>query len=191
MNSHTLYTGIAVALALAVVILFFFFPNYLPFNMSQSYDADPSGQVGETPSLGAQNPGGAETLLVQDVSVGAGTTAQSGDLVAVEYVGRLADGTVFDQSSAHSGVMPGCSKERQFCFTLGTGQVIPGWDQGVLGMKEGGVRTLVIPPALAYGSQGIGPIPPNATLTFEVKLVSVNHKPSADANVIPIGPDAN
>jgi FKBP-type peptidyl-prolyl cis-trans isomerase FkpA len=192
MTHSTLYTGIAVALAIAVVALFFFFPNYLGiFGMNTVQDS--ASGASESP-LGTNTlppPAASDSLVLQDVQAGTGDTAQSGDLVAVEYVGKLADGTIFDQSSAHPGIQPGCNKEHQFCFTLGAGQVIPGWDQGVLGMKEDGVRTLVIPPSLAYGAQGVGPIPPNATLTFEVKLVSVNHTTSSDANVIPIGPNAN
>ena len=70
--------------------------------------------------------------------------------------------------------MPGCTKAGQFCFVLGKGNVIPGWDQGLQGMKVGGKRLLIVPPGLAYGAAGNGPIPPNATLVFEVQLLSVN-----------------
>ncbi len=103
-------------------------------------------------------------LVVQDQTVGQGVAAQSGDTIVVNYTGKLADGTVFDTTVGRGPLQP---------FVLGAGQVIPGWDQGLVGMKVGGTRTLIIPPQLAYGSQGVGPIPPNATLTFEVQLVSV------------------
>lgn len=108
-----------------------------------------------------QTPGG--QLVVQDEVVGQGAEAGPGDTVAVDYTGKLSDGTVFDTSVGRQPIT----------FTLGAGQVIPGWEQGIAGMREGGKRILIIPPGLAYGSQGIGPIPPNATLTFEVTLVKV------------------
>lgn len=192
MNSSTLYTGIAVILALVVVVLFFFYPNYLS-GLGLMNSSENNNPTDSTPSTagGTSAIPTSDSLQIQDTTIGTGATAQAGDQVSVEYVGKLADGTIFDQSSAHSGIMPGCSKPNQFCFTLGAGQVIQGWDRGVLGMKVGGVRTLIIPPMLAYGSQGVGPIPPNATLTFEVKLLSVNHTASNDAQFVPSGPAAN
>src|SRR5664279_3728927 len=88
-----------------------------------------------------------------------GTVAKTGDTVAVNYTGRLADGTVFD-----SNVDPKFNHVQPFVFTLGAGQVIPGWDKGIVGMKVGEKKTLVIPPADAYGATGAGGvIPPNAT----------------------------
>lgn len=105
-------------------------------------------------------------LKITDITIGKGLTAEKLDLVTVQYTGTLEDGSVFD-SSKDPGRQP-------FRFTLGVGQVIRGWDQGVNGMKVGGRRKLVIPPELGYGSQGAGKvIPPNATLTFEVKLLKV------------------
>jgi len=94
--------------------------------------------------------------------------AQAGDMVTVNYTGKLADGTVFD-----SNVDPKFKHVEPFQFTLGAGQVIPGWDKGIVGMKVGDKKTLVIPPEDAYGSKGIGPIPPNATLTFEVEVTNI------------------
>jgi FKBP-type peptidyl-prolyl cis-trans isomerase FkpA len=103
-------------------------------------------------------------LYVQDVQVGTGEVASAGDLVAVHYTGWLPDGTEFD-SSRNRG---------PFEFALGQGMVIPGWDEGVEGMREGGQRRLVIPSELAYGAQGAGGvIPPNATLVFDVELLDV------------------
>ena len=96
---------------------------------------------------------------------GAGEEAKNGDGVSVHYTGWLTDGTKFD-SSLDQGT--------PFVFTLGTGQVIRGWDIGVLGMKVGEKRKLTIPPELGYGSTGVGPIPPNATLVFEVELLGIN-----------------
>ena len=99
----------------------------------------------------------------------AGVGAQAGDTVSVNYTGRLADGTVFD-----SNVDPKFQHVEPFVFTLGAGQVIPGWDKGIVGMKVGEKKTLVIPPADAYGAAGAGGvIPPNATLTFDVELLAI------------------
>lgn len=105
-------------------------------------------------------------LQVEDLVEGTGAEAKSGDNVTVHYTGWLTDGTKFD-SSVDSG--------QPFQFPLGAGRVIPGWDQGVEGMKVGGKRKLTIPPSLGYGEQGAGGvIPPNATLVFEVELISVD-----------------
>lgn len=106
----------------------------------------------------------ATKLKITDTVVGKGPEAKAGDVVSVEYTGWLTDGTKFDSSVGKPA----------FQFTLGSGQVIEGWDKGVAGMKVGGTRILVIPPSLGYGAQGAGGvIPPNATLKFEVKLLSV------------------
>ncbi|MGH7141083.1 MAG: FKBP-type peptidyl-prolyl cis-trans isomerase [Minisyncoccia bacterium] len=177
MNSSTLYTGIAVVLGLAVVAVFFFFPNYLR-GLSASGSGNAAAVNASATSGSASTPtnsmnGDSGGLQVQDVSVGTGATAEPGDVVAVEYIGKLADGTIFDQSSAHTDVMPGCPAAGMFCFTLGANQVIAGWDQGLVGMKVGGERILTIPPSLGYGSQQVGPIPPNSTLTFDVKLIGI------------------
>lgn len=105
-------------------------------------------------------------LKIEDLQVGTGAEAKQGDTVTVHYTGWLTDGTKFD-SSLDSG--------QPFTFRLGAGEVIPGWDQGVEGMKVGGKRKLTIPPQLGYGAQGAGGvIPPNATLVFDVELLSVN-----------------
>ncbi len=91
--------------------------------------------------------------------------AKQGDVLSVHYEGRLEDGTVFDSSY---------QRGTPFQFTLGVGDVISGWDQGVEGMKVGEVKELVIPPELAYGEQGFPPIiPPNATLYFKVELLGI------------------
>lgn len=102
-------------------------------------------------------------LKYQDLVVGTGTEAKSGDRVRVHYTGWLDDGTKFDSS---------LDRGTPFQFRLGAGMVIAGWDEGVAGMKVGGKRRLVIPPGLAYKDRGAGGvIPPNATLTFEVELL--------------------
>jgi FKBP-type peptidyl-prolyl cis-trans isomerase len=110
-------------------------------------------------------------LIAQDVQVGSGAEAVVGTRVSVHYTGWLYDdarddrkGQQFDSSRARG----------PFAFQLGAGAVIPGWDQGVTGMRVGGQRTLTIPPALGYGAAGAGGvIPPNATLIFDVELLAV------------------
>jgi FKBP-type peptidyl-prolyl cis-trans isomerase len=100
----------------------------------------------------------------EDLKVGEGDEAQEGKTVSVHYVGTLTDGTKFDSSR---------DRNEPFKFSIGAGEVIPGWDQGVMGMKIGGVRKLTIPPELGYGDQDLGVIPPNSTLIFEVELLEV------------------
>ena len=106
-------------------------------------------------------------LKIEDVKIGTGPVAKAGDTVSVNYRGTLLNGKMFDESY---GKAP-------FDFPLGAGRVIRGWDEGVAGMKVGGKRKLTIPGALAYGERGSGEsIPPNATLKFDVDLLSVNGK---------------
>ncbi|MEO8077212.1 MAG: FKBP-type peptidyl-prolyl cis-trans isomerase [Acidobacteriota bacterium] len=105
-----------------------------------------------------------------DLRTGTGADAVAGKTVTVNYTGWLYDSAKTDEK----GVQFDTSASRgPFVFLLGAGKVIKGWDQGVAGMKIGGLRRLVIPPALGYGSVANGPIPPNSTLLFEVELVGV------------------
>jgi hypothetical protein len=104
-------------------------------------------------------------LQIIDVEVGGGAEVQAGQTAVVHYTGWLADGQKFDSS---------VDRGQPFSFPLGAGRVIPGWDEGVAGMKVGGTRRLIIPPDLAYGPQGRPPvIPPNAELTFDVELLEI------------------
>ena len=104
-------------------------------------------------------------LKYEDIKVGTGDVAETGKTVSVHYTGTLTNGTKFDSSK---------DRGQPFDFPLGGGRVIKGWDEGVKGMKVGGVRKLTIPPELGYGSRGAGGvIPPNATLVFEVELLKV------------------
>lgn len=106
----------------------------------------------------------ASGLVIEDTVIGDGAVAAAGQYVSVHYTGWLTDGTKFDSSK---------DRNEAFEFPLGARHVIPGWDEGVQGMKVGGVRRLTIPPQLGYGARGAGGlIPPNATLVFEVELLA-------------------
>jgi FKBP-type peptidyl-prolyl cis-trans isomerase FkpA len=122
-------------------------------------------------------------LKVIDLTKGTGAVAHTGDSVVVEYTGWLTDGTVFDSSR---------SRNQPFPLTIGKGQVIPGWDEGLPGMAAGGKRKLIIPSALAYGSQGQQDpntgatiIPPDATLVFDIELISVTPGPTPSPHPSP------
>jgi FKBP-type peptidyl-prolyl cis-trans isomerase len=114
--------------------------------------------------LGAAMPADAQQMKVEDIKVGTGASATAGKTVTAHYTGTLTDGTKFDSSK---------DRGRPFPFKLGAGQVIRGWDEGVVGMKEGGVRKLTIPPHMGYGDRAAGRIPPNSTLIFEIELIKV------------------
>lgn len=110
-------------------------------------------------------------LKYEDLKVGTGDEAKSGDTVEVHYTGWLKNGKKFDSSK---------DRGKPFSFKLGTGQVIKGWDEGVQGMKVGGSRKLIIPPELGYGKRDVGNglIPPDSELTFEVDLLNIKGKQS-------------
>jgi FKBP-type peptidyl-prolyl cis-trans isomerase len=103
-------------------------------------------------------------LQYKDLVVGTGQETKTGNLVSVHYTGWLTDGTKFDSS---------VDRGQPFEFSAGAGNVIKGWDDGVVGMRIGGYRILVIPPNMAYGPQGQGSIPANATLVFEIVLLNI------------------
>jgi FKBP-type peptidyl-prolyl cis-trans isomerase len=119
------------------------------------------------PAPGAPVPPAPTSLETEDTAPGFGRAAATGDTVRVQYTGTLMNGTKFDSSYDHGG--------DPFKFTLGKGEVIKGWDQGVVGMKIGGKRRLRIPPELGYGAAGSPPtIPANAGLVFDVELVGID-----------------
>ena len=106
-----------------------------------------------------------EEFKIETIEEGDGKEAESGDEVSVHYTGTLRDGTKFDSSY---------DRGEPFTFVLGIGEVIQGWDQGIIGMKVGEKRLLEIPSGLGYGEGGSGIIPPNAGLIFETELISIN-----------------
>jgi FKBP-type peptidyl-prolyl cis-trans isomerase len=107
-------------------------------------------------------------MMLIDIKKGTGSEVVQGKKVAVYYTGWLTDGTVFDQSRMNEN-----NQLQPFVFSPGSGQVIPGWEQGILGMKVGGTRRLVLPPQAGYGAQGQGTIPPDSVLVFDIQLLEV------------------
>ena len=122
---------------------------------------------GDSGSDSPASPSANVPFTTTDLTVGNGATATPGSRVAVNYIGWLYDAGAPENKGQQFDSGQG------FQFVLGSGQVIPGWDQGVEGMRVGGTRRLVIPPPLAYGDRQVGPIPPNSTLVFDVELVNV------------------
>ena len=118
----------------------------------------------QPPALAGIKDADVKELKTEDKMIGSGAEAATGKHVVMNYIGRLTNGTKFDAS---------CDRGQTFDFNLGAGQVIPGWDQGIIGMKVGGIRRLIIPSSLGYGPSGQGPIPPNAALIFDVELIAV------------------
>jgi len=142
---------IAMFAALAFVAFLFYGASIMNlFNINQGTEL-----MQNLPESGVQ---------IVDITEGTGEEARAGDTLSVHYVGMLTDGKVFDSS---------LDRGTPIVFVLGRGEVIRGWDEGLLGLKEGGRRRLIIAPDYGYGAQGAGPIPPNAVLIFEVELVDV------------------
>ncbi len=106
----------------------------------------------------------AEKLKIEDIVIGTGQEVKSGDNIVIHYKGTLTDGTKFDSSY---------DRGQPYETQIGVGQVIQGWDEGVIGMKVGGKRKLTIPPSLGYGDQATGSIPANSILIFEVELIEI------------------
>jgi peptidylprolyl isomerase len=136
--------------------------GYVPHNATLTFEVD-LVQINPTRVKDEETD---PNLKIEDLKEGEGPAAKTGDTLLVHYTGWLADGTKFDSSyDKHQPFNP---------FMLGAGQVIKGWDKGLIGMKAGGKRKLTIPPELGYGERGSGTaIPPNATLVFEVELLKI------------------
>ncbi|HVA96574.1 MAG TPA: FKBP-type peptidyl-prolyl cis-trans isomerase [Candidatus Acidoferrales bacterium] len=144
----------SVVIGILVLIIF----SYFIFGLNGSAPTATTPQV--VPSQPADTGG---KLQITDEKIGTGAAVKKGDTVEMNYVGTLTNGTKFDATT------PGKPFETQ----IGVGQVIKGWDEGVIGMKVGGKRKLVIPPSLGYGSQANGAIPGNSTLIFQLELVGI------------------
>lgn len=174
MRKITFREGLAVAVALVAVYVFFI--GYNPFAAQQPSAAagsqaaaageETSMQNNKTENQGqTQNAAAApQGLGVTDTRLGTGAAVQDGDTVTVNYTGMLLNGTKFDSSY---------DRGQPFTFTVGAGQVIKGWELGLVGMKVGGARRLVIPPELGYGAASVGPIPANSTLVFDIELLGI------------------
>ena len=141
---------IAVIVSVFVVGFFFVFGNTLVSFFTENAGQNSMSAVPE--------------VLIQEVLIGQGEEAMSGDRVTVHYIGHFIDGEIFDSS---------VERNEPFQFVLGVGSVIQGWDEGIAGMKVGGKRIISIPPELGYGTNDYGPIPGGSTLIFEIELLKV------------------
>ncbi len=156
------HSYIAVALGTAVVVIFLFLGFFDITGMQPSEDQGSTEVQALLDEI--SRTGTVSELRVVDTAPGTGAGAQPGDVVSVHYTGVLPDGTVFDSSR---------ERGEPITFTLGSGYVIQGWEQGLQGLQVGGRRLLAIPPELGYGDRGQGSIPPHATLIFDVELVKI------------------
>ena len=181
MNTLKQNEAIAVGVGIVLVAVFFFFPGIFSkitgttgdagINTSANPDAivveEGDKMEGTTIDTTNNTPNmttTAEGLVINDVKVGTGAEVKNGDTVSVHYVGTFTDGSKFDSS---------VDRGTPFSFTVGGGQVIKGWELGLVGMKVGGERKLTIPSTLGYGAQTYGPIPGGSTLLFDIQLLKV------------------
>lgn len=153
MNREKIAIFIAVA---AVVVSALFIFKIIPLELP----AKTEKQISDTTNTKQSS----EKLEIEDTKIGTGDEVKSGDTIVIDYKGTLTDGTKFDSSY---------DRGQPFETRIGVGDVIKGWDEGVVGMKVGGKRHLVIPPSLGYGDQAVGSIPPNSTLVFDVELIEI------------------
>ena len=142
---------VAVVIAIFVVGFFFVFGE----SLISIFTNNPSNSnTSQTPKVS-----------IQDEVIGQGDVAETGNSVVIHYIGKFTDGTVFDSSVARGEPVQ---------FVLGVGKFTKGWDEGIVGMRVGGKRILVVPPELGYGANDYGPIPANSTLVFEIQLLKVD-----------------
>lgn len=150
-----------------IIIFAFYFLSQKDVKDQESNNMEQTAETNQDQLLAQlQDQDEGQGLKVKILKQGSGEEAKKNDVITVHYTGRLEDGTKFDSS---------LDRGEPFTFTLGIGQVIQGWDLGVLSMKIGEKRQLTIPPELGYGAGGIGSIPPNATLIFEVELLNISN----------------
>lgn len=159
--------GKSYALPTIMVIIIVLGVGYYFLNSSPAPEDDVSELIKDSPGEVNEANSEGEKVQIETVGEGEGEGAKSGDTLLVHYTGTLTDGTKFDSS---------IDRDEPFRMTLGAGQVIQGWEEGLVGMKLGEKRKLTIPPSLGYGAGGIpgSPIGPNATLLFEVELLKIN-----------------
>lgn len=149
-----------ILILIVIGLIFLGIVSYFIFGLNQKSLPEKA----HAPTAHAPTAQAPKDLKIEDTKVGTGPAVKSGDSVKINYTGTLQDGTKFDSSY---------DRGQPFETQIGVGQVIKGWDQGVVGMKVGGKRKLIIPPSLGYGEQAVGSIPPNSTLLFDVELVQI------------------
>ncbi len=147
---------IACVIGLIALVIF----GYFIFGLN----GRPTSNTITTDAPSSMTPTTADNVKIEDITEGSGPEVKSGDNVVLNYTGTLTDGTKFDSSY---------DRNEPFQTKIGVGQVIKGWDLGVVGMKVGGKRKLTIPPSLAYGDQTVGSIPANSILIFEIELLQI------------------
>jgi hypothetical protein len=171
--SNEEYIGLTVVIG-AVVLIFFGGLGGLFNTPQRAVDAPAPGVVNLDPRAdtntstrllqGEVGPDGQlKNIIISDTTLGTGEAVRNGDTVTVHYVGTFVDGTQFDAST----------NREPLTFTVGSGDVIDGWEEGIIGMRKGGERVLVIPPQKAYGARGTRAIPPHSTLLFSLTLLNV------------------
>ncbi len=143
---------ILIAVVLIFVLIFVFF--FVAQNQNQKETEEASSFIEKIEGL--------DIVVVEE---GEGASVKTGDSIDIHYVGKLEDGKIFDSSR---------ERKKPYNFTIGEGEVIKGWEKGVIGMKVGEIRVLTISPELGFGSRSQGPIPPNSTLIYEIELMSIN-----------------
>lgn len=151
-----------VAVSVVIFLAVIAFLVYISINKNSVMDTNTNVQSNEEDT---QAVAGVKTTIIKE---GSGEAAKPGDVLSMNYTGKLVDGTVFD-----SNVDPKFNHPEPFVFVLGAGQVIQGWETGILGMKVGEKRILEISPEMGYGERSIGSIPANSTLVFEVELLEI------------------
>lgn len=151
---------ISIVLALVGIVVF----SQMSNKSEDSSPSDTSTDVSNTTPTTIPDTSPSAELKIENIKLGTGKEVQAGDTVTINYVGTLENGQKFDSSY---------DRNQPLETQIGVGQVIKGWDEGVIGMKVGGKRKLTIPPDFAYGPRGVGTIPPNSTLIFELELLDV------------------